>query len=173
MTHHTTESVERLATDLTHKVARIITLDHLQLLEDFDVDGDIYRQDPECSASAYVTANAILEVVLAAQSYTYIGKDGKPVLARDLEDERDALRARLDEAEKDVARIDLIQSEYLDVKCFPIPTGEGDADVGWIAVNHHEGTPSEKTVAEVFMDNCRAALDEARAFLNGGGNGGV
>lgn len=34
-----------------------------------------------------------------AQTYTYIGKDGRPVLARDLEDERDALRDLL-EAEK-------------------------------------------------------------------------
>lgn len=33
------------------------------------------------------------DALRAAQSYTYIGKDGKPVLARDLEDERDALEA--------------------------------------------------------------------------------
>lgn len=33
-----------------------------------------------------------------AQGYTYIGKNGKPVLARDLEDQRDALQAKLDEA---------------------------------------------------------------------------
>jgi len=31
----------------------------------------------------------------AKQTYHYIGKDGKPVLARDLEDERDELRAEL------------------------------------------------------------------------------
>ena len=31
--------------------------------------------------------------------YRYIGKDGKTVLARDLEDERDALRARLEAVE--------------------------------------------------------------------------
>lgn len=33
--------------------------------------------------------------VLATQTYTYYGKDGKPVLARDLEDERDELRQQL------------------------------------------------------------------------------
>lgn len=31
-----------------------------------------------------------------AQSYTYIGKDGKSVQARDLEDERDALKAEIE-----------------------------------------------------------------------------
>jgi hypothetical protein len=43
------------------------------------------------------------DALRAAQSYTYIGKDGKPILARDLEDERDALEAenqRLREAAK-------------------------------------------------------------------------
>ena len=32
----------------------------------------------------------------AAQGYRYIGKDGKPVLARDLEDQRNALRAQVE-----------------------------------------------------------------------------
>lgn len=35
----------------------------------------------------------------SAQSYTYIGKDGVPVLARDLEDQRDALQAKVEAAE--------------------------------------------------------------------------
>lgn len=51
---------------LRDELARIITLDHLQLLHDFDVDGDIYRRDPECASSAYVTADAILSKVLGA-----------------------------------------------------------------------------------------------------------
>ena len=33
------------------------------------------------------------DALQSTQSYTYIGKGGKPVLARDLEDERDDLRA--------------------------------------------------------------------------------
>lgn len=33
-----------------------------------------------------------------SSSYTYVGKDGKPVLARDLENERDELRAQLSQA---------------------------------------------------------------------------
>lgn len=36
-----------------------------------------------------------------AQSYTYIGKDGKSVQARDLEDERDALKAEIERLRAD------------------------------------------------------------------------
>lgn len=48
---------------LREKIASIITLDHLQLLSDFDVDGDLYRHDPECGDAAYVTADAILAIL--------------------------------------------------------------------------------------------------------------
>ena len=50
---------------LRDKVARLITLDHLQLLADFDVDGDLYRTDPECGESAYALADAILTALEA------------------------------------------------------------------------------------------------------------
>lgn len=53
---------------LRDRIARLITLDHLQLLQDFDVDGDLYRLDPECAASAYVTADAILAQQTPAQA---------------------------------------------------------------------------------------------------------
>jgi hypothetical protein len=39
-----------------------------------------------------------------AQTYRYIGKDGKPILARDLEDQRDAALARVDVLEAALAR---------------------------------------------------------------------
>jgi len=43
------------------EIARIIMLDHLQLLQDFDVDGDLYRTNPECADAAYATADLIIE----------------------------------------------------------------------------------------------------------------
>jgi hypothetical protein len=42
------------------------------------------------------TRSDILADWQASQGYRYIGKDGKPVLARDLEDERDTLRAEVE-----------------------------------------------------------------------------
>lgn len=48
--------------------------------------------------SDYATLAAERDAPRNAQGYTYIGKNGKPVLARDLEDQRDALQAKLDDA---------------------------------------------------------------------------
>lgn len=50
--------------------------------------------------------------------YTYIGKDGKAVLARDLEDERDALKERVKNLESALRGLD----PYLDAIVFHAPT---------------------------------------------------
>ncbi len=44
--------------------------------------------------------DAVNESLRTAQTYTYVGKDGKSVLARDLEDERDLLKEQLILAQK-------------------------------------------------------------------------
>lgn len=49
------------------KIARIIALEHLQLLTDFDVDGDLYRLGPEFTEFAYTTADAILRALAGEQ----------------------------------------------------------------------------------------------------------
>ena len=49
-----------VAADLRDKIARIITQDHLQLLNDFDADVDLYRLDAACADAAYATADQII-----------------------------------------------------------------------------------------------------------------
>lgn len=71
-----------------------------------------YKNDPELNAEINVivgaelaTLRAEMEIWKAQQSYRYIGKDGKPIMARQLEDDRDTLRAeveRLREALKNI-----------------------------------------------------------------------
>lgn len=56
----------------------------------------------------YATLLAERDALLASQKYTYIGKDGKPILARDLEDQRDTLEA---EAVVDARVIRELQAE--------------------------------------------------------------
>lgn len=53
--------------------------------------------DVEVSAARKIIAalEAERDALRAAQSYTYIGKGGKPVLARDLEDENEALKSKV------------------------------------------------------------------------------
>lgn len=61
---------------------------HIEWLE-----GDHERCNPWLAR----TLRALLaerEELPASQGYTYIGKDGKPILARNLEDQRDALEAK-------------------------------------------------------------------------------
>lgn len=73
-----------------------------------------------------------------------------------------------DEMAKEIERlledrdfIDAISSEYWDVKCFDIPTGQGDADIGWVVVSHHMGKPCERKEAEVWHDDLRAVMRQA------------
>lgn len=54
-------------TDMRDKIARRIMLHDLQLLHDFDVDGDLYRQDPECADAAYAEADLIMAVFQTPQ----------------------------------------------------------------------------------------------------------
>ncbi len=81
----------------------------------------------------------------------------------------DQLRALLaaapaQEAE-DAALLDFIGKNYLDLRCFDMPTGQGDADIGWRIVQHHMGAPHERVVSEVYADDPRQAVREAMARL--------
>lgn len=77
--------------------------------------------DVDLSAAAKTLRALLVErdELLASQGYTYIGKDGKPILARDLEDQRDALEVNLKtvldrEAEthrRHDARLDALEAE--------------------------------------------------------------
>lgn len=68
----------------------------------------------------------------------------------------------------DSKRLDAIASEYWRLDSFSMPTGYGDADVGWRVLGYFEGSPAERVIAEVYNDSPRAALDAAMARLAAG-----
>jgi hypothetical protein len=74
--------------------------------------GDVYAQQlPDGMVGApveYIRAD-ILSDWRASQGYRYIGKDGKSVLARDLEDALDAAQAEIAKLRKQVEDIEGIQ----------------------------------------------------------------
>ncbi|SNZ21705.1 hypothetical protein [Cohaesibacter gelatinilyticus] len=84
----------------------------------------------------------------AAKPYTYIGKDGHAVLARDLEDQRDAAHKRIEELEEASARLFCHLADaksalkmhhrwHLDcdeLDSYAVPDGQG----GWIGLNRAE-----------------------------------
>lgn len=62
---------------------------------------------------------------------------------------------------KDAERLDAIAENYWKLDPFDRPTGGGDADVGWRVIQYHRGDPSERTVAKVYEDDPRSAIDAA------------
>lgn len=66
-----------------------------ELQEDKRDNGEWVKYDDH--AAELATLRAQLEDFKASQHYGYIGADGKPVLARSIEDDRDRLKAALRE----------------------------------------------------------------------------
>lgn len=67
----------------------------------------------------------------------------------------------LEKAKKDGALIDAVESACWDVRCEDIPTGQGDADVGWTVIEHHMAAPHEREVGiggDTVRDAIRAAI---------------
>ena len=65
----------------------------------------------------------------------------------------------------DTALLNFIAAEYLELRSFGMPTGQGDADVGWRVIQHHMGEPTERVVSEVYKDDPRSAIRAAIARL--------
>ena len=66
----------------------------------------------------------------------------------------------------DAIRMDALRDQSWDLRCFDMPTGQGDADIGWRVVGHFQAPPRERVIAEVYIDDPRAAIDAALASLN-------
>lgn len=65
----------------------------------------------------------------------------------------------------DAALLDFLRDESLDLMCFSMPTGGGDAYIGWRTVQHHMGAPHERVASEVYQDDPRAAIVAAMERL--------
>lgn len=65
----------------------------------------------------------------------------------------------------DTVLLDFVASEYLDLQAFEMPTGAGDADVGWKVIQHHMAAPKEREVGVAYRDDPREALREAMKGL--------
>jgi hypothetical protein len=72
-----------------------------------------------------------------------------------------SLQDRIAQLEEDKVRLDHLQNESLDLCCFDIPTGGGDADIGWKVIGHYQAEPQEREMGVVWHDDCRVAIDRA------------
>jgi hypothetical protein len=106
----------------------------------------------------------IEELALRLRSYLPLG-DGSlwSQSSKDIALAADALEAKEREnaeLRKDRDRIDTIAGEYLTLEAFEMPTGGGDADIGWRVLQNHCGEVKPRVMAEVFKDDFRAAIDK-------------
>lgn len=83
---------------------------------------------------------------------------------------RAAMRRVTPAGGEDGRRLDWLAREYWRLDPFDMPTGGGDADVGWRVTQYHGDAPRERTVAEVYTDDPRAAIDSAIAAERGAGS---
>ena len=83
--------------------------------------------------------------------------------------ERDALQLRLnaadqriDELERDKARLDALEANCWDVRYESSPNGDaGDSSISIEIVGHWMDKPTERVVGENYNENLRAAIDQA------------
>lgn len=101
-------------------------------------------------------------VIAGLRSGAYSGAGASDKIADELQAAIRALtRPAPTEAEVEASSLlKMIATEYLSVQPFDMPTGQGDADIGWQVV-----APEGKVVADVFSDDLLAALRMARAAL--------
>ena len=77
---------------------------------------------------------------------------------------------QLEEVRRDAERLQLIEDECLDVRCYSTPTGGDDFSTLWQVSQHHMGERQPRIIGQ-HADNLRKALDLAAAQLNGEANG--
>lgn len=57
--------------------------------------------------------------------------------------------------------LDILRDNSWGLVPFDMPTGQGDADIGWRVLEYHQAKPTERTVAEVYSDDPQAAISKA------------
>lgn len=63
--------------------------------------------------------------------------------------------------------LEALRAESWDLRCFNIPTGGDDYNIGWRVVGHWQAEPHERTIAEVYTDDPAAAVRAAIAKHKG------
>lgn len=126
------------------------------------------------SADVRAAAQALLDRLYASHLPSNAALPHASVEWKDARAKADALRDLLVTpspapavAEGDARLIDALRDESWDLRCFDVPTGGGDADIGWRVVSHYMAPPKERVVAEVYHDDPRAAI-RAAIRANGG-----
>lgn len=119
---------------------------------------------PPSSGNADAVRGQIAQII---KHHCSVRVHGEDYAARDgLEIAADAILAALFVAPvsgqpEDTKLLDALKDESWDLRCFDMPTGGGDADIGWRVIGHWQAVPCERIVGEAFHDDPRAAIRDA------------
>lgn len=119
---------------------------------------DIYRQNgglPPQTTPALAAKDAEI-ARLRAEVEKVRGYEVAPLEAKVAE-----LRAEVEAYRKDAERLDALRDAAWKLEPINIPTGGGDADIGWRVTGYHMAPPHERTIAEFYTDDPRYAIDAA------------
>jgi hypothetical protein len=168
------------AADELERLQRAITTS-MQRLSNGDVEGGarVLREcfwgtahEPPADARLI---RALVEITTGAFMARQVSHDTvqsilqKHGISGQLIDADGTLRAALPPGDSE--RLDFIAAEYLHVIPFDMPTGGGDADVGWRVLQSHQGK-GDVEIAAAHRDDLREAIDAARTALTKGENHG-
>ncbi len=119
-------------------------------------------------AQAALTAMADRDALLKGQTYRYIGKDGKAVLARDLEDQRDTLQARHEDDRQELNRM-TVENEALQARVRALEARVKALEAGLALI---DAMDPESMIAGCSADAARGLVlrmgETARALLSKG-----
>ncbi|EPL03930.1 hypothetical protein [Pseudomonas sp. CF161] len=93
------------------------------------------------------------------------GKHAAAIKERDaLQQRLTAAHERIDELERDKARLDELEANCWDVRFDSHPNGDaGDSSISIEVVGHWMDKPNERVIGEDYSENLRAAIDQAMA----------
>lgn len=140
-------------------------LSHLPRRECLVIESDWPEYEPvwqmierRMTGQPAVTAAEELEAVLHWRE-----KHAQAIKERDVLQQRlNAADQRIDELERDKARLDALDSNCWDVRFNNSPNGDaGDSSINIEVVGHWMDKPFERVIGENYSENLRAAIDQA------------
>lgn len=85
-------------------------------------------------------------------------RDGSSWNDRVCDNQLASLRQQLAEAREDGKLFNTLVSNSWDLRCISVPTGGDDYDIDWLVIEHHQAEPHERTIAQAYKDDPRAAI---------------
>lgn len=163
------ERIEKLLTDDPNGLERQYLSHLVESVEEVGgYDGPQAREDAQ--PVAWRAASEIHGWLLPHLKHMISFNTFHDVVVKALRSDPTTSPSHAPEAEK---LLKALRDQSWDLRCFNIPTGGDDYDIGWRVIGHWLVEPRERTIAEVFSDDPDEAIRQALAALQAEQKGGA